>query len=114
MTRIESLDPFDDQPLRSQVRLSYQIEFAFIRNAERATEPLGQQMTGGARSLDGEVEQTRSLFAARRSFRPARFPARQAHLLRGNLQHFRHLPIPVSPIVIAGQFTIFVRNLFLA
>ena len=52
---------FDDQALGSQVRLSHQIEFAFIRDAEHAPEPFSQQVTGGARSLNGKVEQMRFL-----------------------------------------------------
>src|SRR5437899_4795495 len=39
---------------------------------------------------------------------------RNSHPLRGNPQNLRHLLVPEGPVVIAGQFTIFMWNLLFA
>ncbi len=50
---------FLDAHERGMVGFGHQIEFTLVRDAKRATEPFGQQATGGARSLNGKVEQAR-------------------------------------------------------
>src|SRR5437879_47564 len=60
VTRIMTLDAIDNQTLRCKIGFRHQIEFALVGYFERAAEPLGEQATGVARSLNSEVEQKNS------------------------------------------------------
>jgi hypothetical protein len=67
-----SLDAIYDQFFRSQVRLSHQIQLAFVGYEQRSPEAFSQQPSGIARSFYSEVEQTNPLTSAGK-FRQAFF-----------------------------------------